>query len=117
MAKIQPIVNSTNKILAAESNLCGNWNLSDSTQTKCIRYNRTIQCNGNVNHLFRFKEHRLRKIRTIIFCGWPNETFDPIILLNFPKLKSLHFEYGPLLNISDNFPKLNHLQVNLLLRY
>lgn len=109
--EVSPInLNSMQNNLLAESDLCNNWN---STRIDCFRVNRTIQCNGSVNKLSQFKEHSIRKTQRIIFCSWPNTTFDPVILTKFSRLKFLYFEYGQLVRIANNFPKLKHLQVRI----
>lgn len=94
-----------------EPNFCKNWNPNDTTQVGCICYNRTIECHSGIHDLSRFKDHRKRKTHQLVICGLLNVTFDPNILEKFPKLRSVHFEYGMLANWSANFPKLNHLQV------
>lgn len=103
--------NSSSETTETEFNFCSTWNLNNSTQTGCIFYNHTIKCHNGIDDLFRFKNHRMRKTHQIILCGLTNVTFEPNIFGKFPKLKSLHFEYGRLTNMSADFPKLNHLQV------
>lgn len=59
--------------------------------------------------------HHLRpgKVRHLIFCGWPNNTFDPSILPTFPRLRSLLIERGALQHINVEFPHMKRLKVNI----
>lgn len=103
--------NSSSETTQTEPNLCNAWNLNDNTQTGCIFYNHTIKCHNGIDDFIGFENYRMRRTHRIILCGLPNITFESNIFTKFPKLKSLHFEYGLLTNMSANFPKLNHLQV------
>lgn len=103
--------NSSRETTQTEPNFCSTWNLNYTTKTGCIFYNHTIKCDNGIDDLFGFKGRRMRKTHQIILCGLSIVTFKPNIFARFPNLKSLHFEYGLLTNISADFPKLNHLQV------
>lgn len=51
----------------------------------------------------------------IIFCGWPEQVFNPLIDLQpFPKIKSLTIEYSDMTHIIFDFPEMFYLQVRLL---
>lgn len=87
--------------------------MSEIFQGKCTCHNSiTLRCYGSVN-LTISECPQLGKVQLIVFCGWSNETFDPLILKHFPKLKTLRFEYGTLLNFRRDFPHLKHLKVNI----
>lgn len=81
---------------------------NDVQQGKCIWNNRTLVCHGTT---FNTTSIKTRRIQEAIFCGWPNEKFDPSILKQFPKLTSLHIENGALSQFNVDFPHLKHLKV------
>lgn len=56
---------------------------------------------------------QLKNIRHILFCAWSNETFNPSLLMIFPRLRTLRFESGTLSQIESDFPKLKNLKVSL----
>lgn len=102
---------STN-VTIIERGYCGSqFNALHNTQHMCILHNHTVQCYGNALDLQRIKAQRAQHVRQIIFCGWHNETFDPMILTKFTKLKAFHMEYGDIQYMVNEFPQLNHLQV------
>lgn len=48
----------------------------------------------------------------IIFCGWPEQVFNPVIDLQpFPKIKSLTIEYSDMTEIIFDFPEMFYLEV------
>lgn len=57
------------------------------------------------------RPHRLKKVHEVVLCGWPNTTFNPMILKHFPKMRSFRMEYGQMIEMENDFPRLNHLQV------
>lgn len=63
-------------------------------------------CNSNLSNPKHFG-----KVWHIIFCGWSNDTFDPMILKKFPRLKTIVIEHGPLQFINVEFPHLKHVKV------
>lgn len=105
--KGQPDLNSVS-VITMERGICGSI---ETHHGKCIWHNRTLQCHGAIFNMTSIQFHRLINTHEIIFCGWPNEKFDPSILRNFPKLNKLHFENGDLLHIVKDFPPLKHLKV------
>lgn len=112
--KSQSIITASNAV-TFERAYCGNWNNAiEAIQGECSLHNHTVQCYGGAIHLHRLKLHRIQKIKHIIFCGWPNETFDPTILTAITKLKRFQMEYGNMMHITHDFPHLNHLQASIL---
>lgn len=63
------------------------------------------------------KNIQSKNVRQIIFCGWSNETFDPMILTHFPRLRTLRIESGAISKIDSDFPKLKNLKVSLICLY
>lgn len=56
------------------------------------------------------------RLEDIIFCGWPERDFNPVVDLQaFPRIKSLTIEYSRMAHIID-FPEMFHLQVDSLFR-
>lgn len=78
---------------------------------KCTWHNRTLKCHEAIFDTTSIQFHRLMDTEEIIFCGWPNETFDPYILEKISKLNKFHFENSGLVHIERDFPHLKHLKV------
>ncbi|XP_031627788.1 protein singed wings 2 isoform X2 [Contarinia nasturtii] len=97
-----PEIKSTNS--ATENWIC---TTNDAQQGKCTWNNRTLICHGTTLNITSIK---LKRIQEAIFCGWPNEKFDPTILKQFPKLTSLHIENGSISQFALDFPHLKHLK-------
>lgn len=97
--------------------VCENWsNAIEALASECSLYNHTLQCYGGVSNLHLLSAHRLRRTEQVIFCGWPNTTFDSSILKLFPKVKVLRIENSNLTYIDKDFPQLMHLQVSIRLQ-
>lgn len=105
---------TSQSMIAIEPNkMCENWsNAIEASTSECSWYNHTLQCYGGTSNLHLMSAHRLRRTDYIIFCGWPNITFDPLILKQFPKVRALRIENSNLTNIDKDFPQLMHLQVS-----
>lgn len=96
-----------------ESGVCENWsNAIEALTSECSWYNHTLQCYGGIANLRSLSAHRLRRTEQVIFCGWPNVTFNTSLLKLFPKIKILRIENSNLTYIDKEFPELMHLEVS-----
>lgn len=103
----------TTTTITIDRGYCGNhFNESDESQHRCMLHNSTARCYGRAIDLQHIKAQHAHDVRQIIFCNWQNETFDPMILTKFTKLKAFHMEYGMMKYLANDFPQLYHLQVS-----
>ncbi|KAM7343813.1 protein singed wings 2 isoform 1-T1 [Cochliomyia hominivorax] len=97
---------------------CVDWKQApEATVGNCTRYGRygALRCYGGMNNLLTindiYSDQKVRKMEEIIFCGWPEQVFNPLIDLQpFPKIKSLTIEYSDMTEIIFDFPEMFYLE-------
>ncbi|XP_037941448.1 protein singed wings 2-like, partial [Teleopsis dalmanni] len=93
---------------------CVDWKQApEATAGNCTRYGSygALRCYGGMNNLPSIPEQKVRKLEEIIFCGWPENVFNPLIDLQpFPKIRTLTIEYSNFTEIIFDFPEMFYLQ-------
>ncbi|XP_017489317.1 PREDICTED: protein singed wings 2 isoform X2 [Rhagoletis zephyria] len=93
---------------------CVDWKRApEAAAGNCTRYGRygALRCYGGINNIATIPEQKVRRLEEIIFCGWPERVFNPLIDLQpFPKIRSLIIEYSNLTEITFDFPEMFYLQ-------
>ncbi|XP_055372746.1 protein singed wings 2 [Condylostylus longicornis] len=91
---------------------CENWTtMPEADVGNCTKNGRVLHCFGGMANVHVMNPSKVKKIEELILCGWPNETFDPqLILPQFPKIRYLKIEHGQLTYIPKAFPELHHLK-------
>ncbi|XP_005186576.2 protein singed wings 2 [Musca domestica] len=93
---------------------CLDWKQSpELVSGNCTKYKYgALRCFGNWKNLQSINDQKYRgRLEDIIFCGWPERDFNPVVDLQaFPRIKSLTIEYSRMAHIID-FPEMFHLQM------
>lgn len=98
--------------------ICENWTQSVEAKTGECSWTTwwngaTLQCFGGLSNLLSLPTGKMDETNELVICGWPNSTFDPVILKHFPNIKILRIEHSNLTHIHNDFPELDYLQVRV----
>lgn len=99
----------TTNSIPAYCNVCFNRTAKEMQKFECCSQSDYMECYGGYRNST--SKRRFGKTKQIVFCEWAYDTFNPAILLKFPRLERLRIEHGLLFDFVNDFPPLKHIMV------